>query len=63
MRADELDCGENGEVDAGQEEEEYRSEKSANIIELLLTSNFYHLQGEHSGCVKPPFDIKTKVPF
>ena len=21
------------------------------------------LQGDHSGCVKPPIDIKTKVPF
>ena len=23
----------------------------------------YNLQGDHSGCVKPPVDIKTKVPF
>ena len=21
------------------------------------------VQGDHSGCVKPPVDIKTKVPF
>ena len=25
--------------------------------------SFSSLQGDHSGCVKPPFDIKTKVPF
>ena len=63
MRADELDCGENGEVDAGEEEEEYRAEKSANIIELLLTYNFLHVQGDHSGCFKPLVDIVTKVQF
>ena len=22
-----------------------------------------HLQGDHSGCAKPPLEIKTKVPF
>ena len=25
--------------------------------------SYMHIQGDHSGCAKPPVDIKTKVPF
>ena len=35
------------------------------IIQLYIQSKVFGdiLQGDHSGCVKPPVDIKTKVPF
>ena len=29
----------------------------------FITLFLIMLQGGHSGCVKPPVDIKTKVPF
>ena len=35
------------------------------IIQLYIQSKVFgdFLQGDHSGCVKPPIDIKTKVPL
>ena len=33
------------------------------ILDVLVSPDLINEQGDHSGCAKPPVNIKTKVPF